>query len=57
MVVVGGNRALLPGETRGDERMVVAAAAETASVSRKQFAVRGVGDIYLNVLEQDSDSS
>ena len=58
--MVGGNRALLSDETRGDERMVVVvvvAAAETASVSRKQFAARGVGDIYLNVLEQDSDSS
>lgn len=49
---------LLPDETGGDERMVVAAAAGTASVSaRKRFAARGVGGIYLNVLERDSDSS
>lgn len=49
----------LPDETGGDERMVAAAAAAgTASASaRKRFAVRGVGGIYLNVLERDSGSS
>lgn len=55
-----GNRALLPDETRGDERMmvVVAAAAGTALASaRKRIAARGVGGIYLNVLERDSGSS